>query len=337
LLSGRQNLRLEQRFAKGFRRTEHDLPDEDASVPMEEKLFPSLLKEHLERGTRADQRASDPSRRKWKHEDFAAQAGISVRALTNWKNGGRTPLQPERDRLVALLFGDNRIHADVKAAFLQAWATSDDRRGAPGRARRGGPNEPPRPEWVPEEAFTLRQGLARLYVHPPHQGETRADIVALDVTAETGRVYLTIEATEDTPRVDASFAIAAAEIVVIKELNLTPMKGTALGADVSHPNVTFAASWHLKVPLASDGVPGGIVLAGETLRHYTARDGLPYGIRIELRCRDIDLKPVDQSVLPDVSEKQRAVLRRLLQRQEADPNSGVIALAQAELCGRSRS
>lgn len=256
MLSGRQNLRLEQRFATGFRRTEQDLPDEDASVPVEEKPFPSLLKEHLERGTRAGQRADDPSRRKWKHEDVAAQAGISVRTVTNWKNGERTPLQPERDRLVALLFGDNPMHADAKAAFLQAWAKSDGRRGAPSRAPRGGLSAPPRAEWVPEEAFTLRQGLARLYVHPPYQGETRAGVVALDVTAEAGRIYLTIEATEDTPRVDASFAVAAAEIVVVKELNLTPVKGTALGADVSHPNVTFAASWHLKVPLASDGVPG---------------------------------------------------------------------------------
>jgi hypothetical protein len=81
-------------------------------------------------------------------------------------------------------------------------------------------------------------------------------------------------------------------------------------------------------------VPGGIVLAGDRLRQYTARDGLPYGIRIELRCRDIDLKPADQSVLPGVSEKQRAILRRLLQRQEGDPDSGVIALARAEIYGR---
>jgi hypothetical protein len=91
------------------------------------------------------------------------------------------------------------------------------------------------------------------------------------------------------------------------------------------------------VPVAKDGIAGGSVLDGETLRQYTARDGQPWGIRIELRCRDIDLKPVDPAALPDVNEKQLAILRRVLQGHLADPDSGVIALARAELCGRSAS
>ena len=44
-----------------------------------------------------------------------------------------------------------------------------------------------------------------------------------------------------------------------------------------------------------------------------------------------------RDLLPGVSEKQRAMLRRVLQRQDADPDSGVITLARAELCGRSGS
>jgi hypothetical protein len=96
--------------------------------------------------------------------------------------------------------------------------------------------------------------------------------------------------------------------------------------------VTFASAWLLKVPLAADGVPGGFILENETLRCYATAEGLPYGIRIELRCRDIDLKPTDEIVLPTVSEKQLAVLRRLLQAQGADADSGMICLARAEKC-----
>jgi len=329
------------RSQRGSGAQQNDLRGEDESVPGQEKPFHALLQEHLERGTRADRRSDDPGRRKWKHEDFAEQAGVGTRTLTNWKNGSRTPFKPEFDKMVALMFGTNPLHTDAKAAFVAAWGTADRQRGlpgrptqtppAPGQTRRAGHASRRAPDWVPEEPFVLRDGLGKLCVHH-NQGEGPGSVVALEVTAEAGRVYLRIDATDDTPRVDATFAVTAAEIVVVRELNVTPVPRTALGtADVPHPNVTFVSSWHLKVPLASDGMPGGIVLAGDTLRQYTTHDGLPYGIRIELRCRDIDLKPTDRATLPDISEKQRAVLHRLPQRQDADPESGVLTLARAEL------
>jgi hypothetical protein len=154
----------------------------------------------------------------------------------------------------------------------------------------------------------------------------------LEVTAEAGRVYLRIPETPDTPRVDATFAVTAAEIVAVRELNVTPVPRTTLGTrDNPHENVAFATSWHLKVPVADDGVPGGVVLDMATLRQYATRDGLPYAIRVELRCRDIDLKATDCPTLPDISEKQRAILHRVLQRAEADPDSGMLTLAGDEL------
>jgi hypothetical protein len=155
----------------------------------------------------------------------------------------------------------------------------------------------------------------------------------LEVTVETGRAYLRIPETDDTPRFDATFTIAAAEIVVVKEMNVTPVKGTTLGtAGLPHPNVTFAGSWQLRIPLAGDGEPGGVVLAGDSLRQYAARQqDMACAVRLELRCRDIDLKPIGLVTPPDISEKQRAVLQRLLQGEDADPTSGIISLARDEL------
>ena len=99
------------------------------SVPGQDKPFNALFQEHLERGTRADQRADDPSRRKWKHADFASQIAVDQRSVTNWKNGSRTPLKPEFDKIVAQLFGDNPLHTAAKAAFIAAWQTADSQRG----------------------------------------------------------------------------------------------------------------------------------------------------------------------------------------------------------------
>lgn len=302
------------------------------------KPFHVLFREHLEQGTRADQRADDPSRRRWKHEDFADRIGRDVKTVTNWKNGSRTPLEAELNSICALLFGDHARHALAEGNLRAAWEKADAMRGLPGRRTQstaGGRTDPPRTPavcWVPEEPFTLREGLARLYIHR-NQGEAAGDVIALDVTAEAGRRYLTIEATDDTPMVSTTFAVSAAEIVVVKDLNVTLQRGTTLGtADLPHPNVAFASSWHLKVPLAADGIPGGYVLENETLRRYATVEGLPYGIRIELRCRDIDLKPIDETVLPNVSAKQLAVLRRLLQMRDADAETGTISLARTELC-----
>ena len=324
----------------GERRGSNEWKDE--YVPEQPKPFHALFQEHLAEGIHAAQRAGDPPPHRWKNEVFARDVGCESRTVTNWKNGSRTPLKTELDRIVALLFADNPLHAEAKAAFVAAWQVRDGQRGLPGRgaqsaipapAQRPGQRRPPAPAWVPEEPFVLKEGLGRLYVHQSgNQAEAPGGVVALEVTAEAGRVYVRIPETDDTPRVDVTFAVTAAEIVVVRALNVTPVPRTVLGTqDAPHPNVRFVGYWDLKVPLASDGVPGGIVLAGDTLCQYATRDGLPYGIRIELRCRDIDLKPVSHPTLPDISEKQRAMLHRLLQREDADPDSGLLALARAEL------
>ncbi len=336
------NRRLQRGFGESWRSSEW----KGEGVPEQQKPFHVLFQEHLAAGTDARQRGGDTRPPRWKNVLVADAVGCDPRTVTNWRNGSRTPLKAELDKIVALLFGDNPLHAAAKAEFINAWNVRDAQRGlpgrgaasrsAPGQARRGGQGSQTAPDWVPEEPSVLREGLGRLYVHHhkqgDNQGEAPGSVVALEVTAEAGRVYVRIPETDDTPRVDATFAVTAAEIVVVRELNVTPVPRTALGTpDSPHPNVTFVSSWQLKVPLANDGLPGGIVLAGDTLRLYATRDGLPYGIRIELRCRDIDLKPAGHPTLPDISEKQRAVLHRVLQRHDADPKSGILSLAGAEL------
>jgi hypothetical protein len=309
-------------------------------VPTPPKLFNELFQEHLRAGTCAEGKLSS----RWKDEAFAAAVSATVRALGYWKSGERAPGPTAFKKIVTQFFGDNPVQSETKADFVAAWTAR--RSGQAGSREPGAPPASPHrprrassggadPTWLPEEPFVLRQGLGRLYVHHTSAGEnqdpTPGNVVALEVTAETGRVYLRIDKIDDKDPVDATFAVTAAEIVVVRELNATPVRGTTLGADIPHPNVTFASSWHLKVPTASDGLPGGIVLAGDTLRQYATRGGLPYGIRVELRCRDIDLKPTDLPALPDISEKQRAVLRRVLQRHHADPDTGIVTLAGAEL------
>lgn len=103
-------------------------------MPGQGKPFHELLQHHLEQGTRAGQRADDPSRRKWKHADFANQAGVGPRTLTNWKNGSRTPERRQIDKIAALLFGDIPQHAAAKAEFLAAWTAADGRQGRTGTA-----------------------------------------------------------------------------------------------------------------------------------------------------------------------------------------------------------
>lgn len=315
-------------------------------MPEQQKPFHVLFQEHLAAGTNAGQRADEPRPARWKHSVFALEVGCEERTVTNWKNGRRTPLKPELDRIVALLFGENPLHKAARDEFIAAWTVRDGQRGQPGRgtksptplgpARRGDRGRQPPPDWVPQEPFVLRDGIGRVYVHHASERENldaaSGNVIALEVTVETGQVYLRIPKTDDTPQVDATFAVTAAEIVTVRELNVTPVPRTTLGTpEKPHVNVAYTSCWRLKVPLASDGMPGGIVLAGDTLRQYATRDGLPYGIRIELRCRDIDLKPTDQATLPGISEKQRAVLNRVLQREGADPDSGILSLAGAEL------
>lgn len=313
----------------------------------QKKLFHLLFQEHLEQGLRADQKPDDPSRRRWKLADIACEAKVEPRTVTNWKNGSRTPDQEEFQRIVAVMFGNNPLHEVRRAAFEKAWKVAIDSRGDPGRRSKQKPKEihqigqktNTNRTWIAQEPFVLRPGLGRVHVHRI-QGATGADlvqdgIVALEVTAETGTVYETIEATEDTPRVSVTFAVTKARIVVTDTLNIEPVKGTTLGAEVSHPNVTFGSGWRLKVPIASDGLPDGLILAQDILRKYRlVESGLPYGIRIELLCDDIDLKSTDLTTLPDVSEKQRAMLRRYLQRDLANPDSATIVLARDELSGQ---
>ena len=267
-----------------------------------------------------------------------AVANLDNDTLKSWLDGTRWPRETNKNAILNVYFGPpNSPDADAagRKEMSDVWEKGNKARSLPGRRTKPRPPPPANPpadaNWTPEQPFTLREGLARLYIHR-NQGEASGNTIALDVTVEAGRTYITIEATEDTPKVDATFAISAAEIVVLRDLHVTPVPDTTLGTPkCPHPNVIYASSWLLKVPDAGDGAPGGILLAGERLRQYQTVEGLPYGIRIELRCRDIDLKSTDEVALPNVSEKQRAMLRRVLQRHEADPNNGMICLARAEL------
>ena len=313
-------------------------------MPEQGCLFHDLFLNNLKAGTCATGKLSS----RWKDEAFAGEVGCTVRALGYWKSGERAPSERALNRIVSVLFGDNPSHSEAKAAFIAAWNDRAAGRSYSGHATARPSTQHPQhkahggsmaPDWVPEQPFVLRDGLGRLYVHRENQGDTPGASVTLEVTAETGRAYLRIPETEDTPRFDATFAVASAEIVVVKDMNVTPVKDTTLGtANRPHPNVIFAGSWQLRIPLAGDGEPGGVVLAGDTLRHYSAKhEDMPCAVRLELRCRDIDLKPIGVVTPPDISEKQRAVLQRLLQGADADPTSGTISLARDELFRRSSS
>jgi hypothetical protein len=267
--------------------TSHIVPDTAGHEFRYEKCptFSGQFRWHLRNGTRPNGNARQRGKR-WTQVEFAGQMlrgaddpaarGRTARSVSHWLDGTH-PSEDSIGRILTTLFG----RAPGKDSDFEQWRehlhrlwldAADAPRSipaAPGKVPPSdeepkhnppaGPSPATHPpartvltEWMPEEPWTLREGLGRLYVHQS-PNEPPAAVVALAVTAEAGRVYLTIEKTEDTPRVTTTFAVVKAEIVVVKDLNVWPVKGTTLGADIPHPNVSFASSWHLRCRLPKTG------------------------------------------------------------------------------------
>jgi hypothetical protein len=201
-------------------------------MPAQERLFHELFDAHLKSGTHAGQTESGIAPTPWLVKLFARKIGVEQRIVGYWRTGGRVPDKDNLEAFCDVLFGNNPLHRDAREELHAAWLRALNQRKRPGRKPPAGDTaQPAQPAaaWVPEEPFTLRDGLARLYIHR-NQGQAPGGQIALDVTVEAGRRYLTIDETEDTPKVSTTFAVSAAEIVVVKDLNVEVVPGTTLGS-----------------------------------------------------------------------------------------------------------
>lgn len=186
----------------------------------------------------------------------------------------------------------------------------------------------------------MRARAGKIWVHRQQGNDGLAATVPLEVTVDVGAIYVRVEATADTPEVAMDFAVTNVELSEVETLNMTPVKGSELGGrERPHADVTFSKFWKLKVPLAADGQPSGVVLASETLRQYTVTSGQSYGVRLELRCRGKDLQPTQKLRLAkgadkrEVTDKVRAMICQKLRLSQSDADDGSILLAAEEISG----
>lgn len=321
-------------------------------MPEHRTPFHELFREHLEQGTRADRSPDDPGRIRWKILDFANTAGVDIKTVGNWKAGRRTPESDHFEEICRLLFGANPLHAAAKAAFIAAWHTANANKAEPGRKPATSlashdPQSAPSADsgtqaprtWRPQAPY-VRARAGKIWVHRQQGNDGLAATVPLEVTVDVGAIYVRVEATADTPEVAMDFAVTNVELSEVETLNMTPVKGSELGGrERPHADVTFSKFWKLKVPLAADGQPSGVVLASETLRQYTVTSGQSYGVRLELRCRGKDLQPTQKLRLAkgadkrEVTDKVRAMICQKLRLSQSDADDGSILLAAEEISG----
>jgi hypothetical protein len=299
-------------------------------VPEQPKPFHVLFREHLAAGTQA----AGARLPKWKHSNFADEIGCADRTVTNWKNGSRTPPQPELDRIVALLFGDNPVHAEAKAIMTDAWKKAGSERRKPGRRRdersESGSRGPVGLQWplTPEEP-------ARLYVNQ-NQGQPLSDVVPLEVTVSTTDFDVPIEQSGGIPGYYVNIGFKKVRIVSRHDRRITLVAGSVLGTESrKRPGVEWGTSWRVDVSCQADGKHGGMVLESEKLCDFRVPKGESYKIDVEVICHRDDLDPRYDRRPPRANDKQLAVLRQVVKWLSGDPRSDFVSLAQGELSGKT--
>jgi len=112
------------------------------------------------------------------------------------------------------------------------------------------------------------------------------------------------------------------------EKNMQPIFGTVVGRDKKVANVDYRGFWHILNPKGQNAD----TVAGLPMCDMRLLENGPYSVELELRCKDTDLDIEFGNLPPDVSEKQLAVLRRVLQRLGCpDDQAEYINLSSAEI------
>ena len=196
-------------------------------VPEQGCLFHDLFLNSLKAGTCATGKLSS----RWKDEAFAGEVGCTVRALDTGR-AASVP-RPSAHSTGSSAYCRRQIHSEAKAAFIAAWNDRAAGRSDLGHATARPSTQHPQhkahggsmaPDWVPD----LRVRPAR-WPRPPLCSSREFRVTRWAPQSRWRSLprpagYLRIPETEDTPRFDATFAVASAEIVVVKDMNVTPVK-----------------------------------------------------------------------------------------------------------------
>jgi hypothetical protein len=315
----------------------------------EYRAFPTFSEQfnwHLENGTRPGGTSDKPGKL-LTSADFARAMGRNnddrafieklARAIGNWRK--RThPKAAAEERILATLFGTTTPRdtefARWKTRLHELWLAQEKAKSA------AKPKATPAPDdahlrtnttWVPDDPWTVWEGLAKLWVHPP-EPDREANRFDLEVTVSFGDTIIPIPATADSPRVDLLVTPTKAELVLVTENRVQPVKGTILGLDIVRPNLRYGASWRIDVVRDAGGYPIS-PLNGEVLCKMHILDATVGTVALELRCRDYELDVVPREAPPGTNAKQLNVLSRLMQvllpREDAD--SATLPLARGRL------
>ena len=180
--------------------------------------------------------------------------------------------------------------------------------------------------WQPEPPWFLFSNFAKLYVDPP-KPDGPADRVTLTVSVSLPKLYLAIPETDDSPSLRVFARPKAAELVPDGQ-NMQPVAGTIAGQDKPLDNVTYDGCWQIANPEGQNANP----LAGAALCDMKLVRGGPFRVGLTLQCKDLDLAIDIHNPPPDVSGKDIAVLRRVLQRMGCDdPDAAYVVLAKGGL------
>jgi hypothetical protein len=294
--------------------------------------FAELLLWHMAHGTRAGGKLGTDGQ-KWLSKELAHACEVTERQVGSWRSGNELP-DSNIDMIIGAFFGNSDCYTDYRdnfrRAFNAATLTRDAARTAfsadkplGGQFKAGSPS--PQRSWQPDPPWYLREDFARLDVHP-HTGAP-TDRFTLRVSVALPRVYLTIPETADSPRLRVFVRPLEAELLPRQE-NVQPEPRTVAGRDKECKNVTYAGLWRITNPAGLNENP----LTGTALCDMRLLGDGPHGVVLVLRCKDIDLDITIHDPPPDVSGKQIAALRRVLQRMDcAGPEAEYVELARGGL------
>ncbi len=277
----------------------------------------------------------------WTDRTFAdamAKAGASspdADTMESWRKGEQWPQKGRKDAILKVFFGlpntepNDPQTGPLRAEMDAAWEDGEIVRR---RSRSPAPPELPSsstspPSWQPDPPWFLRQDFARLNVEPQAPGG-EPDRFALVVSLRLDSIYLKIESGPDLPRLAVTVRAKVVEILPQEE-NVQPVPSTVLGNPGNeYPNVSHGIAWRIANPKGQNDSP----LSGAKLCDMRLLGEGPHGVTLTLRCRDIDLDVEIHDPPPDVTAKQFAIFRRVLQRMDCDdPDSEHIDLARGGL------
>ena len=238
-------------------------------------------------------------------------------AFTGWLKGETQPQTRFRAGVLAVFYGVDRDR-NGPSELERAWLDDDGQVPPP---------PAPSPGWQIDAPWLLSDDFARLDVHLPPDGPAR--LVALRVSVSLPEIYRQIPATSKGPELRVYLRPSMAELVLIAPRNMQAEPGTILGRDNTDTDVTYKGLWCIPNPPGRNENP----LTDAELCQMRVLADAPCGFSLLLRCPDLEVKVRYHDRPEEVTEKQLAILRRVLQRMPCceNPKAEHVELARGGL------